>query len=149
MPLSTKLRCQFFICTAINYFILNIIIHRNSWYEISVDVSTDIVMLLLEACSETHELREKTVEIATYLVVCIFNKRFIMILKYMNLLGINIGLQRNNFAIKVDKQRMQALSYNWLHMLKKKPFKAEWLKRFWTWKKKDYFMIWVKLNECK
>lgn len=48
----------------------------------------------------------KTVEIATYLAVCVFNEGYTSILKVMNILGINIGLQANNFAVNANSRRI-------------------------------------------
>ncbi|GAB1860744.1 Mutator-like transposase domain-containing protein [Camponotus japonicus] len=50
----------------------------------------------------------KTVEIATYIAVSLFNEGHITLLKIMDVLGIAVGLEANNFARFADAKRVTA-----------------------------------------
>lgn len=50
----------------------------------------------------------KTIEIATFLGVCLFNEGHVTILKIMELLGIAVGLEAHNFVRIADDKRITA-----------------------------------------
>jgi len=50
----------------------------------------------------------KTVEIATYIAVSLFNEGYIIVLKIMDLLGIAVGIEANNFAREADAKCVTA-----------------------------------------
>ena len=50
---------------------------------------------------------KKTIEIANYLAVCIFNEGFLPILKIMSVMGITIGPEAHAFASKRDETRIR------------------------------------------
>lgn len=50
----------------------------------------------------------KTVEIASYTAISLFNEGYITLLKIMDILGIAVGLEANNFARLADAKRVTA-----------------------------------------
>ena len=49
----------------------------------------------------------QTIQISTFLAVCIFNEGFIPILKILSVMGITIGPEAHAFAVRRDKVRIE------------------------------------------
>lgn len=49
----------------------------------------------------------RTIEIATFLAVCIFNEGYIPILKILSVMGITIGPEAHAFAVRRDEDRIE------------------------------------------
>ncbi|XP_039303732.1 uncharacterized protein LOC120357462 [Solenopsis invicta] len=61
----------------------------------------------------------KTVEIATFLAVCLFNEGFNSILKIMNIMGLKIGQNAKTFADNRDNERVKRSEQHTSHEAKK------------------------------
>ena len=49
----------------------------------------------------------QTIQISTFVAVCIFNEGFISILKILSVMGITIGPEAHAFAVRQDKVRIE------------------------------------------
>ena len=49
----------------------------------------------------------QTIQISTFLAVCIFNEGFIHILKILSIIGITIGQEAHAFAVRRDEVRIE------------------------------------------
>ena len=49
----------------------------------------------------------QTIQISTFLTVCIFNEGFIPILKILNVMGITIGSEAHAFAVRRNEVRIE------------------------------------------
>ena len=53
--------------------------------------------------------RTQTIQISTFLAVCIFNEGFIPILKILSIMGITIGPEAHAFAVRRDEVRIERI----------------------------------------
>lgn len=65
--------------------------------------------LIWTFASEHIHAGPKTIEIATFFAVGIFNERFIPVLKILDVIGITIGQKANSFAARRDEARIECL----------------------------------------
>ena len=49
----------------------------------------------------------QTIQISTFLVICIFNEGFIPVLKILSVMGITIGPEAHAFAVRRDEVRIE------------------------------------------